>query len=259
MEDIQKIKDEIEKYKWFHSIEIRPDVVTPGHKTVSTHKKESDIFFGGINLEGRTVLDIGAWNGYYSFEAKRRGASRVLATDAYCWDHQSWRGKETFDFARRHLDVDVEDLRIDVMDMSESIPGRFDVVLFLGVFYHLFDPIEGLRRAASVAKQLLIVETYLEATEFDRPAMIFYPGKELAGDATNWWGPNRPCIEALLRQFGFAHVLYSPGSSRNRGVFHAWRHHPADSRYRYVPNDKVKTRGWQRLVDRLRGSIGLGA
>ena len=82
---------------------------------------------------------------------------------------------------------------VDVPELSPERIGTFDIVLFLGVFYHLFDPIDGLRRAATLAKEVLVVETHTDLCELDRPAMVMYPGAELAGDATNWWGPNPAC------------------------------------------------------------------
>ena len=131
-----------------------------------------------------------------------------------------FHGRETFELARDALGVDVEALDIDVPDLSPERVGTFDVVLFLGVFYHLFDPIDGLRRAASLAREVLVVVTHIDLAEIERPAMVFYPGNELAGDWTNWWGPNVPLMRALLKQFGFARVDYT---SKPRPIFHAWR------------------------------------
>jgi 2-polyprenyl-3-methyl-5-hydroxy-6-metoxy-1,4-benzoquinol methylase len=109
--------------------------------------------FNPIRMAGVSVIDIGAGDGFYSFEGKHRGAGHVLATDHYCWNHEALRGRETFEFARSALGLDIEMLDIDVPDLSvEKVGGQFDVVLFLGVFYHLIDPIDGLRRAASLAK-----------------------------------------------------------------------------------------------------------
>ena len=101
--------------------------------------------------------------------------------------------------------------------------GRFDVVLFLGVFYHLFDPIGVTRRLAGVAGEVMIAETHMDAQDDPRPAMVMYPGDELAGDPTNWWGPNRACMEGILRNVGFGRVTFRPGANAARGVFHAWR------------------------------------
>jgi len=199
-------------------------VVTPGGKSPAVCNAEAGVIFDRLNLNGLTVLDVGAWNGFFSFEAKRRGASRVLATDSYCWTHPQFRGRETFDLARSALGLDVEAREIDVAQLSTDNVGEFDVVLFLGVFYHRIDAIESLAKVARLAKQVLIVETHLDLRDLDRPAMAFYPGRELAGDGTNWWGPNEQCMQALLLGHGFAEVEISAHPTvGNRAVFHAWR------------------------------------
>jgi len=96
-------------------------------------------------------------------------------------------------------------------------------VLFLGVFYHLLDPIAALREIAPLARERLILETHVEETEDPRPLMIFYPGSELGGDRTNWWGPNTACVRELLQIAGFSRVDISAGSGADRRVFHAYR------------------------------------
>lgn len=84
---------------------------------------------------------------------------------------------------------------MDVYDLSPEKVGVFDVVLFLGVLYHLSHPLLGLERVASVTGDLLIPETHVDLLDHRRPAMAFYPGGKLGGDVTNWWGPTaRPCL-----------------------------------------------------------------
>jgi tRNA (mo5U34)-methyltransferase len=70
-----------------------------------------------------------------------------------------------------------------------------------------------LEQIAKLAKQRLVIETHIDALDVSRPAMIFYPGKELANDETNWWGPNIPCVEAMLRDCGFRHVEVFPDNT----------------------------------------------
>jgi tRNA (mo5U34)-methyltransferase len=209
---------------WHHSIDLGGGLVTAGNKSLPNCTGEANLIFDRVDLSGRSVLDIGAWNGFFSFEAKRRGAARVLATDSYCWSHPHIRGRETFDIARSALGIDVEAREIDVADLSIEAIGEFDVVLYLGVFYHRYDAIEALARVARLAKHVLIVETHLELREVDVPAMAFYPGRELANDPTNWWGPNEHCMKALLLGHGFKDIeMTAHPAGHNRAIFHAWR------------------------------------
>jgi tRNA (mo5U34)-methyltransferase len=218
------LQSRVAEFPWHHSIDLGDGVVTPGGKSFAICSAEADLIFGRVDLSGRTVLDIGAWNGFFSFEAKRRGAARVLATDSYCWSHPHFRGRETFDIARSALGAEIDAREIDVTDLSTEAVGEFDVVLYLGVFYHRSDAIESLAKVAPLAKHLLIVETHLDLREIDAPAMAYYPGRELNNDSTNWWGPNEHCVQALLVGHGFKDIeitLHPAGHSR--AIFHAWR------------------------------------
>ena len=157
------------------------------------------------------MLDVGAWDGFFSFEAERRGAERVVAVDGPAWREPAWGPggfgtKAGFELARRALGSSVEDRELDLEDISAETLGRFDVVLFLGVLYHLKHPWPVLERVASVCDGLLIVETHADLLDLRRPAMALYPGAEVAGDASNWWGPNVAALRAMLREEGFARV-----------------------------------------------------
>lgn len=189
--------------RWYHSIELGSGLRTPG-------VDDSDYRLGRLNLPsslvGQSVLDIGAWDGFFSFECERRGALQVLATDSYSWHGGGWGTKAGFQLARDVLNSSVRDMDIDVLDLSPERVGRHDVVLFLGVLYHLKDPLRALERVASVTKGLLILETVVDMVGVSRPAAAFYPGKELNGDPTNWWGPNPPAVAGMLRAVGFTVV-----------------------------------------------------
>ena len=215
---------QVRRYFWFHSIDLGHGVVTPGKKSLKVLRTEADAIFRPLDLRAKSVLDIGAWNGYFSFEAKRRQAERVLATDHYCWSPEI-NGRATFELARTALKLDVEGLDVDVPDLTPERVGQFDVVLFLGVFYHLVDPIRALQNLAAVTKEVAVIETHLDLRMIDRPAMVFYPGTELNDDPTNWWGPNRQCVEALLKLVGFERVVYQPHPQVKdaRGIFHAYK------------------------------------
>jgi tRNA (mo5U34)-methyltransferase len=212
------------QYYWFHSIDLGNRVITAGSKSVEVLGAEAEAVFGPLELRGKSVLDIGAWNGYFSFEAKRRLAARVLATDHFCWTPEI-NGRATFELARAALNLEIEELDIDVPDLTPERIGQFDVTLFLGVFYHLVDPIRALQNLAALTKEVAVIETHLDLHDLEPPAMVFYPGTELGNDPSNWWGPNRRCVEALLKLVGFRRIVYSPHPivKGGRGIFHAYK------------------------------------
>lgn len=214
----------MKEHFWFHSIDLGDGLVTPGMKSPEVHAIEYEAFFGGMDLNGKSVLDIGAWNGVYSFEAKRRGAARVVAADAPTWVDPNANGHAAFVFARDALGLKVEDAVINVDDMSpEVFGGQFDLVLFLGVFYHLPDPLLSLKRAAAMSRDVLVVETHMDLLNLGVPAMRYYVGDELYGDSSNYWGPNAPLIVELLKAEGFGEVEVSTPVHPTRGVFRARR------------------------------------
>lgn len=180
-------------------------------------------------VTGRSVIDIGAWDGYMSFEAERRGAASVLATDHFCWSGPGWGTRAGFDFVHRCLGSGVMAREIDVPDLDPADLGTFDVVLFLGVLYHLHDPYAGLLRAAALAHDELVVETETACNDIDKPVMRFFPGDELDGDPTNFWAPNTVCLRAMLHDAGFPDVTIEPhplsgaGTERSRVFAHARR------------------------------------
>jgi tRNA (mo5U34)-methyltransferase len=195
-----ELKREVENIKWWHKIDLGNGVITPGRDNTPEKLKRIGMI---QNLSGKSVLDIGAWDGFFSFEAERRGASRVLAVDSFEWKRGQKAG---FELARKVLGSKVEDKEIDVMDISPETIGIFDYVLFLGVLYHLRHPLLALEKVSSVTKDQLVVETHIELIGGKRPVMVFYPENELLNDRTNWWGLNPSAVESMLKDVGFREV-----------------------------------------------------
>lgn len=210
------LAEEVAAITWWHRIDLGGGVITPGGCG-------SD---GGLglpdDLTGKTVLDIGAWDGYYAFACERRGAADVLATDSFVWQGQKPGCSQAgFLCARRALHSAVRDQTIDIMDLSpEAIGGPFDLVLCLGVLYHLRHPLLALERVRSVTRERLVLETHITFTDIPVPALAFYEGDELNHDPTNWFDPNPPAVLALLRAAGFVRPTII-GVSGDRLVAHA--------------------------------------
>jgi tRNA (mo5U34)-methyltransferase len=231
---------------WFHSIDVGEGVVTPGQKSADVLRGELDSL-DLPPLAGKSVLDIGAWDGYFSFAAEERGAARVVALDHYVWqfdlyawtlspeEQQEWLrshgvdpggpplqpdqlpgvyrpeelpGMEGFTTARSLRDSAVEPVVADFMETDLDALGTFDVVLYLGVLYHIRDPFLALRRLREVTREVAIVETSIMAVPgYEEYALWqFFEGVELDHDPTNWWQPNAAGLEAGLLGAGFSRV-----------------------------------------------------
>ena len=221
----QDLQARVNALRWFHTIDLGHGVVTRG---VDNSPERLAHLRLPRDLSDRSVLDIGAWDGFFSFEAERRHASRVVATDYYVWHGTGWgtgQGKAGFQLARTALNSRVEDVDVDVMDLAPERVGAFDVVLFLGVLYHLPNPLLALERVASVTNGLLILETVVDMVGLRRPAAAFYPDRELNNDPTNWWGPNQAAVVGMLRSVGFARVeLMTPARSAGFRAARAVKH-----------------------------------
>ncbi|MCU1307857.1 MAG: hypothetical protein JWN45_2552 [Acidobacteriaceae bacterium] len=205
----------ISHINWFHRIDLGEGVVTPGDDDSAA--KLTKLNFPE-DLSGKTFLDIGAWDGFFSFEAERRGASRVLATDSFVWDgNVPGKSKEGFLAARSLLKSNVEDLHIDPLNVSPQTVGMWDVVLLAGVLYHLKHPWLLIERAASVTRELLILETATDLNLMVRPAIAIYTRGELGGDPTNMCAPNLAALKGMLSDCGFrrVEVVYNSGLAKS--------------------------------------------
>lgn len=216
--------EEVRGIRWFHRLDLN------GLQTPGIDPSPNKLATLGIpdDLAGQSVLDIGAWDGFFSYECERRNAARVLATDYFCWTGEGWGTKAGFDLAHRVYKSRVESHVIDVMNLSPGEVGTHDLVLFLGVLYHLKHPLLALEKVASVTRGMLILETHVDMLDCSRPAAAFYPGTELLGDPTNWFGPNPAMIESMLRTVGFRRIElhrgpYCISPLSPRVVFHAWK------------------------------------
>jgi tRNA (mo5U34)-methyltransferase len=201
--DFDALKREVAAIQWWHTIDLGNGIVTPGVDPTPARLRQ--IHFPQ-DLTDKTMLDIGAWDGFFSFEAERRGARRVLATDSFCWGGGGWGNKAGFELARRALDSRVDDLKIDPLDLAPETVGTFDLVLFLGVLYHMRHPLLALERVASVTRGQLILQTQVDLLGVPRAAMAFYEGSECNNDPTNWCGPNPAALFAMLRTVGFSKI-----------------------------------------------------
>lgn len=217
----EEILEKIEKVSfWGHSIPLPYGIITPGR--VMENFKTMEKLRLPNNLSGKRVLDIGAWDGYYSFECEKRGA-QVLAIDNLNRmkkpDEIKYAnlGNLGFEAAKDILDSKVEFKNMDVYDINPDEIGRFDIVLFLGVLYHLKHPALALERISEITNGQLFIETeWLRSPFIKRPILEYIEGDSCNQDPTNFCRPNIFWIESVLRDVGFSNmeVLYKTPLSK---------------------------------------------
>jgi tRNA (mo5U34)-methyltransferase len=208
----KKILAEIKKIKvCHHRINLGEEITTPGLQ--DTQALLSQISLPN-SLKDLRVLDLGARDGFFSFECEKRGAREVVAID-YVDEKVSG-----FSLCKKILKSKVKFINANIYSINPKFLGKFDVVLFLGLIYHLRHPALAIDRIYDVLnpKGLLIVESHIidnalvdssgnwiSLIEDYKNIQIaqFYSNGSLAGDVTNFWAPNQKCLELLLSNSGF--------------------------------------------------------
>ena len=202
---------------WFHNMNLRGVQTAPNHFLGDYPAVKWRSFADAVpaDLTGKSVLDIGCNAGFYAMEMKRRGAARVLGIDS---DNRYLAQAR---FAAEVNELDIEFRKMNVYDVPQ-LREKFDVVIFMGVLYHLRHPLLALDILHDhVTKDLLIFQSMQRGSkevpqlqndyhfwetdifeESDFPKMFFVENS-YSGDWTNWWIPNRACMEAMLRSAGF--------------------------------------------------------
>nr|WIE93988.1 TIGR04290 family methyltransferase [Mesorhizobium sp. WSM4875] len=207
---------------WFHNMQLAGVETAPDHSLGNYPLVKWQKFADAIpaDLSGKSVLDIGCNAGFYSIEMKKRGADRVLGID-FDVDYLTQAR-----FAAEIAECDIEFQQLSVYDVG-ALGETFDIVLFMGVLYHLRHPLLALDLIREhVARDLMIFQSMQRGSSeilaleqnydfwtldlFDRtefPKLHFIEHR-YADDPTNWWIPNRGCIEAMLRSAGFRILLH---------------------------------------------------
>lgn len=202
-----KAQVDAESY-WFHRIELSPDLVTPGWSNPKTEKLP---FFGlPDDMAGMRVLDIGCAEGFFSFEAERRGAKEVIAIDSF---PDSVR---RFNICRDAFHSKATAFLCNIYDLNVRAFGTFDMVFFFGVLYHLRNPILALEKIFSVCTGTMLMQTsgMAEIPGRENVALAeFHPRGIQSGtpenpmyDPTVFWLPNVECTRALVSHVGFENV-----------------------------------------------------
>jgi tRNA (mo5U34)-methyltransferase len=217
--NIKEKKELIKSWdKWWHQIDFGDGVISNGpdvtEEKAEMWKLTEEVF------AGKTVLDIGAWDGYFSFLAERSGAKEVTALDI--------DEKKGFLIAKEIFDSKVNYVIGDIMETTPEDIGAFDLVLYPGVLYHMKFPYLSLHKVVDLVKDdgALFIETHIsqmpdhDAQGKPKPVMEFYPNRELNNDPTNWWGPNNTCVIQMLQSLNLTIDKVVP-SNGSRMAYHA--------------------------------------
>lgn len=193
----QNLAELANNIRWLHRIHLGDGHFTPGSQDLALQTK---LWHIPEDLTGKTVLDIGCNDGGFSLIALERGASRVVAIDAFT--------TPGFHFIRKHLPLakKIEYANIDLLGETFLELPQFHFVLFTGVLYHLKNPLAGLIRLRHVTRGVVLIETLVDERIKDLPSMVFYENAEIDHNKTNWWGPNLSCFQAMVRSAGFTRL-----------------------------------------------------
>lgn len=238
-EEISQLIGKLNQLGWYHSLELPNGEVIPGLLTLEQLKTRIGRFPIPADLTGKRVLDIGAWDGWFTFEMERRGAS-VLAVDS--------ARQETFFEAKKLMKSKAEYLVEDVCYLTAREVGYFDIVLFFGVLYHLKHPLLALERLCEVCTDMLCMDTLVidePPRPHDRPILEFYENTELGGQYDNWCAPNTSCLLAFVRTAGFVNPRLI-GVFDTRAVVVAYRKWPQIPRSGVAPEIICVENAWTR-------------
>jgi len=213
--------EELYRKGWYHSFDLPDGTHIEGFNSLETLKQRWSRFPLPPVLTGKRLLDTGAWDGWFSFEAERRGA-QVTAIDCVEVPH--------FLEIQRKLGSRVDYRVLDFYDLPEARLGVFDYVLFLGILYHLKHPLLALETVCSLTADTAIVESFVTDGDSWRehvaqiPTMEFYETDELGNQLDNWIGPSVACLLAMCRAAGFARVelLYAEGFDAGAACYRKW-------------------------------------
>ncbi len=199
---VQDWQNRLSQQGWWHSFELPDGTLIEGVNSLAAQKERLARFGIPDDLRGKRALDIGAWDGWFSFELERRGAE-VVSIDR--WDNPRFREM------RAVLGSRAEYLQLNVYDLDPARLGRFDIVLFLGVLYHLKHPLLALERVCSVTDDFAAVESFALTDHFQpginveqHSLLRFFEREEFGGQFDNWFAPTPRCLVEMCRAAGFA-------------------------------------------------------
>ena len=205
---------------WYHDVQLTPRISTfPPNRTYVQNRWKYVAEFLAPDLTGKRVLDIGCNGGFFSLQMKRRQAREVVGIDIM--PHCLAQAR----FVSHWFGEPIELRELSAYDVASL--GEFDIVIFIGVLYHLRHPLYAIDQVASICKEVMYLQSVVRGDSRDFEAAEDYPQteqeafkqpqfprmyfieKSFNGDGSNWWVPNTSCLMAMARSAGFVAVQQS--------------------------------------------------
>lgn len=204
--NIQEIKEKAEKINWRHAIELKSDdgqiYVTKGMLNRCNLNVANNYLGIPLNLKDKNVLDIGAWDGYFSFLSESRGA-KVQAIDSL-QNYSCNPEAQGFKFAKEVLNSNVEYEITDLESFAVKTDKQFDIVYSFGILYHVPEPVRHINLLSKLTKDFALIETATSLIETKGNMWEF--NYKFLGDPFNFWYPTPDGLEAVLKYAGFKKV-----------------------------------------------------
>ena len=223
---------EVERYRWYHTIELAEGVVTQG---MFDHRPAIGRYLLPADLSGMRCLDVGTMDGFWAFEMERRGAHEVIAADLASVDDLDWpprwrsRVEPTLDatkearfkLAQGALSSAVKRVERSVFELDTDL-GEFDLVFCGDLLVHVKDPVTAIECLRRVCRGSAIVCNPIKRFRLARRRAL----AEFDGiDEFRWWLLSEASIERMMLATGFARVevgrrfeLPAAGSGKWRGL-----------------------------------------
>ena len=225
-------------HKFWHKVKLNDGTYTDGWKNIETSMENH--LFNDLNFVGKSVLDTGCWDGAYSFEAEKRGASRVISFDRTICVDSRWGGTDGYKFLHNHFNSKCEFVEGNIYHLKNFFDNcEFDIVLCYGVLYHMSDPLLAIQNLFSVCRETIAFEGIFTST--DEPKLdLLIPSFDPDCDQSVIYSPSIGWMNELSKLAGFSlrKIYNKDDSKRKRNAMIYDRIGPATHRFplRVFPN-----------------------
>lgn len=218
-DDVSKDQlERVKKLRFYQKIDLPDGSTTSGR---ADHRREpAKLGLDGGVMQGKSLLDVAANDGFWAFWAEQQGASRALGIDVERYEHYDWGGhgvpedlqgkpakNENFDELKALFDSKVEREHVSVYDLDPARHGTFDVTVCYGLLYHLRHPLLAIDKMWGVTDGALILKTHTVLREPHLPYEIFFLDDVFDRSVTNWTGASEACVVHWMRDAGFRDVF----------------------------------------------------